>query len=82
MASMAATVEALYRKSRVTQDLLELRNIVQVGRLVVESALWRQESRGLHFTESYPERDDDRFLCDTVLVAPRAATPAASAEGG
>jgi L-aspartate oxidase len=70
MAAIAATVESMYRGSRVTQDLLELRNIVQVGRLVVESALWRKESRGLHFTESYPDRDDARFLRDTVLVAP------------
>ena len=72
MAAIAATVEAMYRGSRVTQDLLELRNIVQVGRLVVESALWRKESRGLHCTESYPDRDDARFLRDTVLVAPAA----------
>ena len=69
MAGLAATVEAVYRRSLVTQDLLELRNIVQVGRLVVQSAQSRRESRGLHFTESYPERDDKHFLRDTVLVA-------------
>ncbi len=69
MAGLAATVEAVYRRSLVTQDLLELRNIVQVGRLVVQSAQSRKESRGLHFTESYPERDDKHFLRDTVLVA-------------
>jgi L-aspartate oxidase len=69
MASLAATVEAIYRTSRVTLDLLELRNIVQVGRLVVKSAQSRKESRGLHYTESYPARDDAHFLRDTVLVA-------------
>jgi L-aspartate oxidase len=69
LAALAATVESIYRGSRVTQDLLELRNIVQVGRLVVESAQSRKESRGLHFTESYPLRDDAHFLRDTILLA-------------
>lgn len=69
LSALAATVEAVYRRSRVTQDLLELRNIVQVGRLVVSSAQSRKESRGLHFTESYPARDDVHFLCDTIRVA-------------
>ncbi len=68
MAQLAATVESVYRRSRVTQDLLELRNIVQVGRLVVESARRRRESRGLHFTESYPATDDAHFRHDTVLA--------------
>jgi len=69
LAALAATVESIYRGSRVTQDLLELRNIVQVGRLVVESAQSRKESRGPHFTESYPLRDDAHFLRDTILLA-------------
>jgi L-aspartate oxidase len=68
LASLAATVEAIYRRSRVTQDLLELRNIILVGRLVVQSAQSRKESRGLHFTESYPERDDVHYLRDTILT--------------
>jgi L-aspartate oxidase len=61
------TVEAQYWRSRVTQDLLELRNIVLVGGLVIESAIRRKESRGLHYTESYPLRDDVHCLHDTVL---------------
>ncbi len=69
MSALAGTVETIYQESRVTLDLLELRNIVQVGRLVVASAQRRRESRGLHYTESYPERDDAHFLRDTVLVA-------------
>jgi L-aspartate oxidase len=63
------TVEAQYWRSRVTQDLLELRNIVLVGRLVIESAIRRLESRGLHYTESHPGRDDAHFRHDTVLCA-------------
>jgi L-aspartate oxidase len=69
LAALATTVEAIYRRSRVTQDLLELRNIILVGRLVVESAQSRKESRGLHFTETYPQRDDAHFLHDTIMTS-------------
>jgi len=51
----------------VSGDLIELRNICLVGRLIVRSALARQESRGLHYIEDYPDRDDLRFGRDTVL---------------
>jgi L-aspartate oxidase len=68
MSLLAQTVEREYRRACVTQDVLELRNIVQVGRLVVRAAQARKESRGLHYTESYPTRDDDRFVRDTVLT--------------
>ena len=51
----------------MTQDLLELRNIVEVGQRVIECAQRRRESRGLHYTESHPERDDARYLRDTVI---------------
>ena len=61
------TVEDLYWKCRLTLDLLELRNIVLVGELIVRSAQIRRESRGLHYTESYPGRDDERYLRDTVI---------------
>jgi L-aspartate oxidase len=67
MALLEETVDSQYWRSRVTLDLLELRNIVRVGRLVIASALRRKESRGLHYTETYPDRDDARFLHDTVL---------------
>jgi L-aspartate oxidase len=67
MKALADTVESVYWKSRVTQDLLELRNIIKVGQLVIESARSRRESRGLHYNESHPERDDAHFLRDTVL---------------
>lgn len=59
------TVESLYWECRLNQDLLELRNVILVGELVIRSALTRKESRGLHFTESYPE-SDNRFCTDTV----------------
>jgi L-aspartate oxidase len=67
MGVLADTVGAVYRQSRVTQDLLELRNIIEVGQRVIECAQARRESRGLHYTESHPERDDARFRRDSVL---------------
>ncbi len=57
-----------YSNFRISNDLLELRNLVQVAALIIESALSRKESRGLHYTLDYPERDDENFLCNTVLT--------------
>ncbi len=55
-----------YWDFKVTPPLLELRNLATVADLVVESALRRHESRGLHTTLDYPE-SDDRWIKDTVL---------------
>jgi L-aspartate oxidase len=55
-----------YRNFRVTADLVELRNLVEVAELIVRSALTRQESRGLHYTLDYPDMLPDAV--DTVLV--------------
>jgi L-aspartate oxidase len=55
-----------YRHFRVTPDLIELRNLLEVADLIVRSALSRHESRGLHYTLDYPEMDAEAK--DTVLV--------------
>jgi len=57
-----------YSNFRINNDLLELRNLVQVAELIIESALSRKESRGLHYTLDYPEKNDEKFLCNTVLT--------------
>ncbi len=54
-------------KYYVTRHSIELRNIATVADLIVESALRRPESRGLHFSEDYPHRDEDRGMRDTEL---------------
>ncbi|MDN5882525.1 MAG: L-aspartate oxidase, partial [Nitrosospira sp.] len=48
-------ISEYYANFRVTSDLLELRNLVDTADLIVQSALLRHESRGLHFSRDYPE---------------------------
>lgn len=55
-----------YWDFKINSDLVELRNIATVAELVVECALRRRESRGLHYTLDHPEQDS-RFLTDTVV---------------
>jgi len=59
-------VKEYYAHFRVTPDLIELRNLVEVADLIIRSALSRRESRGLHYTLDYPELLPQPR--DTVLV--------------
>jgi L-aspartate oxidase len=59
-------IEQYYWDFRITRDLIELRNLVLVARLMVRCAQKRKESRGLHYTLDYPA-SDDRYLADTVI---------------
>ncbi|MBS1170261.1 MAG: L-aspartate oxidase [Burkholderiaceae bacterium] len=49
-------IDEYYANYRITSDLLELRNLVEVASLIVRSAMLRNESRGLHFSHDYPEQ--------------------------
>ncbi len=59
--------EAYYKRTKISAELLELRNIIKVAKLIIEGAMKRRESRGLHYTTDYPNTDDKHFLKDTVL---------------
>ncbi|CQI91580.1 L-aspartate oxidase [Yersinia rohdei] len=49
-------IDEYYANFRISNNLLELRNLVQVAELIVRCAMERKESRGLHYTLDYPEQ--------------------------
>jgi L-aspartate oxidase len=50
--------EDLYQSTTVSPQLLELRNMITVGYLIIKGAAFRKESRGLHFNTDYPYKSD------------------------
>jgi L-aspartate oxidase len=66
IALLTSEIEEFYAHFRVTRDLLELRNLVQVADLIVRSAHSRHESRGLHFSRDYPATADQAV--PTILL--------------
>ena len=67
LAVLRGEIRDYYWQYRVTPDLVELRNLADVAMLIVECALRRKESRGLHYVLDYPEKDD-RELRDSVVA--------------
>lgn len=66
MKTLYDEIEDYYKRTRVSKDLLELRNLSAIAYLIVRSALLRNESRGLHYMSDYPEKDD-KYLKDTII---------------
>ncbi len=67
LAVMQAEVEYLIQSGMTFVETFELRNMVVVGRLIVESALHRKESRGLHYILDYPQQDDSQPPVETKV---------------
>ena len=65
-------IQEFYANFHVTRDLLELRNLVQVADLIVQSARARHESRGLHFSRDYPDLLDQAL---PTTLTPKPSTP-------
>lgn len=59
-------VREFYWGHRVNTDILELRNLVAVAALIVDCSIRRKESRGIHFTLDYPDKDP-RYLRNTEI---------------
>jgi L-aspartate oxidase len=60
-------IDEYYRNFKVSNNLLELRNLVQVAELIIRSALSRKESRGLHYTLDFPQLDKNS---KTTILSP------------
>jgi L-aspartate oxidase len=65
---LLSEIDEFYSNYRVSRDLIELRNLAQVAELMINSAMQRLESRGLHFTLDYP--DLLPVARDTILQPP------------
>ena len=63
-------IEKYYWDFHITSDLIELRNIATVAELIIDSAMLRHESRGLHYNADYPHRDPAMDGVDTIIQKP------------
>jgi len=68
-------VDDFYRRTKVTEGLLELRNLACVARLIILAAQTRRESRGLHYNTNYPEPDDAHWKKDTLIHREKGIVP-------
>ena len=48
--------ENLYKNTAISPQLMELRNMITVGYLITKGAVFRKESRGLHYNTDYPQK--------------------------
>ncbi len=64
---LLSEIDEYYGNFRITNDLLELRNLATVADLIIRCAMQRKESRGLHYTLDYPDKDDSSAAKNTIL---------------
>ena len=64
--------------NRELLDLIELGHMLDLAEVIVLGALHREESRGAHFREDFPQRDDEKFLAHTLVCLDAAKVPQVS----
>lgn len=65
--NLHAEIQEFYWNFTITEEVLELRNLVDVASLIVDCAMKRRESRGLHYTLDYLDPDEKRFQKETTM---------------
>ncbi len=70
---LASEINEYYSNFRVSNNLIELRNLVVTADLIVRCALERKESRGLHYSSDFPETLPE--ACDTILYPEKWVAP-------
>ena len=65
---MREEIKEFYNRTKVTVELLELRNLIMVAYIIIKSAIKRKESRGLHYMLDYPNKNDEKYLKDTLII--------------
>ena len=66
LSNLRREVRSFYWGHHVTSDILELRNLVATASLVVDCALRRHESRGIHYTLDFPDKDERQNVPSTL----------------
>ncbi len=64
---LKSEITEYYGNFTISKDLVELRNLAVVAELIIESALRRKESRGLHYSTDYPVANIDDKAVNTIL---------------